>query len=127
MVDAVGDVLVDSRAVALYSADQEAGGKILCTSSCTAIWLPLTLPAGTAGPTAADGLMHKVGVVERPDGGRQVTFAGKPVYRFAEDGKPGEVSGSGVSDRFDGKEFTWHVVAPAGASGTRTGSGGYGY
>jgi predicted lipoprotein with Yx(FWY)xxD motif len=127
-VDGVGDVLVDAKGEALYSADQEGGGKVLCTGSCTSIWLPLTLSAGT-GPTASGALMAGLGTVTRPDGATQVTFDGKPVYRFAEDSGPGKVSGNGVSDSFDGTAFTWHVARPRGASGgsTSTGSGGYGY
>lgn len=127
-VDGLGDVLVDSKGAALYSADQEGGGNVLCTGSCTSIWLPLTLPAGVSGPTASGALMAELGTVTRPDGAMQVTFKGKPVYRFADDKGPGNVSGNGFSDSFDGTAFTWHVVGPAGASGgsTSTGSGGYG-
>jgi predicted lipoprotein with Yx(FWY)xxD motif len=128
-VDGVGDVLVDAKGAALYSADQEEGGKVLCTGSCTSIWLPLTLSAGAAGPTASGALRAGLGTITRPDGATQVTFDGKPVYRFAEDGRPANVSGNGISDSFDGTAFTWHVARPRGASGesTSTGSGGYGY
>lgn len=49
-VDRVGDVLVDSQGDALYSPDQETGGKVLCTDACASIWIPLTLPAGEHRP-----------------------------------------------------------------------------
>lgn len=129
-VGSVGDVLVDSKGDALYSATQEAGGKVLCTGSCTSIWRPLTLPAGDTNPTAAADLSPKLGVVKRPDGAEQVTFNGAPLYRFADDSGPGTVSGDGVSDSFDGMDFTWHVAAPTGTSGGSTStsrSGGYGH
>lgn len=116
-VDGVGDVLVDADGAALYSADQEADGEILCVDGCTAIWLPLTLPAGAAGPTADDDVQDRLGVVARPDGTEQISFDGMPLYRFAEDPEPGAVTGDGFSDTFAGTLFTWHVASPAGASG----------
>ena len=127
-VSGVGSVLVDGKGFALYSPDQEKKGTIRCTGSCTSIWLPLTLPRGKSSPSAGASLMSKLGTVMRPDGKTQVTFDGKPLYRFAEDGSPGKVSGNGVSDRFGGKSFTWHVAAtgktkPSGGGG---GGGGYG-
>jgi predicted lipoprotein with Yx(FWY)xxD motif len=126
-VDGVGEVLVDSDGAALYSADQEAGGRILCTEACASIWLPLTLDPGDDTPTAADGLAGDLGVVTRPDGGEQVTFDGKPLYRFAEDSGPGVVTGDSFSDTFDGTLFTWHVASPDGVSNGSTSPGGVDY
>jgi predicted lipoprotein with Yx(FWY)xxD motif len=127
-VDGVGDVLVDSRGDALYSPDQETGGKVLCTDSCAAVWVPLTVSAGTE-PTGSSDLSQKLGVVMRPDGASQVTYGGKPLYTFAEDSAPRTVTGNGASDSFGGKTFTWHVAATGPVSGgsTSTGGGGYGY
>jgi len=124
-------ILVDANGDALYSPDQEKGGTILCTGGCTAVWLPLTLPAGTGKPTAAGALGGELGLVRRPDGKRQVTWNGKPLYTFVQDGGPGKVNGNGASDRFGGKSFTWHVATPAGkaapaAPATTQSSGGYG-
>ena len=65
-VDGVGDVLVDSQGAALYSPDQETGGKVLCTGACTSIWVPLTLPDG-AQPTGSSDVSRQLGVVQRPD------------------------------------------------------------
>jgi len=123
--------LVDAKGDALYSPEQERGGTIRCTAGCTAVWVPLTLPAGMGKPTAAAALTGKLGVVRRPDGKRQVTWNGKPLYTFVDDGGPGKVNGNGASDRFGGKSFTWHVAtagksAPAPAT-TQTTGGGYGY
>jgi len=123
-VDGVGDVLVDADGAALYSAEQEADGEILCVDACASIWLPLTLPAGAAGPTADDELADRLGVVERPDGAEQVSFDGEPLYRFAEDPEPGTVTGDGFTDTFAGTEFIWHVASPSGASGGSPAPGG---
>lgn len=106
-----GTVLVDSRGQALYRSQQERNGMVLCTGSCLSFWQPLTVK-GT--PTAAS-LGGKLGVVKRPDGGRQVTYNGELLYRFMLD-TAGEVKGDGAKDAFGGQKFHWHVVRPLGAS-----------
>lgn len=110
-VSGVGAVLVDSKGFALYSPDQEKSGTVRCIGSCTAIWIPLTLSKGVSAPTASASLMSKLGTVMRPDGKSQVTFDGKPLYRFSPDDSPGKVTGNGASDQFGGRSFTWHVVS----------------
>jgi predicted lipoprotein with Yx(FWY)xxD motif len=125
-------VLVDSSGDALYSPDQEANGMISCTGSCESIWMPLTTSPG-AKPTASSDVTGKVGTIKRPDGSMQVTFNGAPLYTFTEDGGPGNVTGDGFQDQFNGKSFTWHVVSlgGSGSSGasaqttTSSSSGGY--
>ena len=94
----------------------------LCTDSCTTIWEPLTL-SGRDTPTADDGIDGKLGVRERPDGERQVTVGGRPLYRFLEDPGPDTVTGNGFADSFDGRAFTWHVATPTGVSASSANSG----
>ena len=126
-VSGVGNVLVDSHGDALYSPDQEAGGKVLCMDGCTSIWEPLTVSSGSE-PTGPSDVSSKLGVVERPDGTKQVTFDGKPLYTFVEDKAPDMVTGNGVSDSFDGTNFTWHVASTGAIQGGSTSTqGGYGY
>ena len=135
-VDGAGSVLVDSQGNALYTPDQEASGKIMCTGECNAVWMPLTT-AGTTKPTAASNVSGKLGTVKRPDGSTQVTLDGKPLYTFTEDGGPGNVTGDGVTDNFGGQSFTWHVIGGNGSSSSGGGSatttqsssssGGYSY
>ena len=119
-VSGVGSVLVDSKGFALYSPTQEQTGTIHCTASCTAIWIPLTLSQGVSSPTASSSLMSKLGTIVRPDGKKQVTFDGKPLYRFAPDGSPGKVTGNGASDQFGSRNFTWHVVSSGKTKTTST-------
>jgi len=115
-VDGVGDVLVDSEGAALYTADQEAEGRVLCTRSCADTWIPLTLPGGRE-PTGPDEVSDELGVAERPEGERQLTFGGQPLYSFADDPAAGEVTGDGLSDTFDGRLFSWQVATADGGSG----------
>jgi predicted lipoprotein with Yx(FWY)xxD motif len=119
-VDGVGDVLVDAKGSALYASEQEAGGTIVCTGACVAFWSPLTVGAGR--PSAAGALHGKLGLVSRPDGARQVTFRGRPLYRFTQDPSPGVVTGNGFADSFGGRSFTWHVATPSGVARTSANS-----
>jgi predicted lipoprotein with Yx(FWY)xxD motif len=114
-VDGVGEVLVDAQGAALYAADQEANGTVVCTAGCTSIWEPLTVSDGSS-PAAGDGVPEKLGTAARPDGTQQVTFDGRLLYRFVEDPQPATVTGNGFADTFDGRAFVWHVVTPEGVS-----------
>jgi predicted lipoprotein with Yx(FWY)xxD motif len=115
-VGGIGKVLVDASGMALYTPDNETAGNVRCTGACTSIWKPLSPGGGT--PTAASDA-GKIGVITRPDGSKQVTAAGKPLYTFAQD-SPGAVNGNGASDAFGGKHFTWHVVKSGGGTATAT-------
>lgn len=123
-VDGMGDVLVDGTGLALYTPDQEAKGKIRCTDQCLSFWQPLEASSGT--PSGAEQL----GVVKRPNGDRQVTLGGKPLYTFTEDA-PGKITGDDFRDEFGGTRFVWHVVLAGGdVSSSSSGGGdrgGYGY
>lgn len=113
-----GAVLVNSAGHALYASDQENdAGKVLCTEGCTSFWMPLTVSNGSPTGSSTSG---ELGVVERPDGARQVTLDGKLLYTFVQDG-PGEVTGEGFEDAFDGQTLTWHVVHADGNAGSSGG------
>jgi predicted lipoprotein with Yx(FWY)xxD motif len=126
----LGDILVDSSGKALYTPDQEADGTVHCVEACISIWMPLA--AGATAPTAPAGA-PTLGVIDRPDGTKQVTAAGRPLYTFSQD-SAGNVTGDGVADDFGDQHFTWHVVhsdgtitdTPTGSTPAPTGEG-YGY
>lgn len=117
-------VLVDSNGRTLYALSAERGGKFICTGSCTKAWHPLAAGSGT--PTGSVG---SLAVVKRPDGTKQVTYRGMPLYTFASDTAAGQARGQGFKD-----VGTWSDVATSGGSAkpapaapaTNTNSGGYG-
>jgi predicted lipoprotein with Yx(FWY)xxD motif len=123
-----GAVLVSPDGHALYASEQEESGKVMCTGACVSFWKPLTLAGGT--PTGSS-LSGTLATVERPDGTRQVTYNGDPLYTFTQEGA-GEVTGNGFMDAFGGQQFTWHVVHvngtddSSGSSGGTGGNGAYG-
>ena len=123
-VDGIGDVLFDQSGMALYTPDQEANGKVLCTDACEAFWKPLE--PGSGSPTDQAGVA-RLAVIMRPDGTQQVTADGKPLYTFTEDSQ-GKVTGNDFSDDFAGQQFTWHAVlsdkTSTGSSGGSTSGGG---
>ncbi|HSD23201.1 MAG TPA: hypothetical protein VLB79_02620 [Solirubrobacterales bacterium] len=136
-VSGVGTVLVDSSGQALYTNNQDSGMTVACTGSCTAIWVPVMAPS-SGQPTSSDqAVQAKLGMV-KSNGGKQVTFGGKPLYSFVQD-SPGQVTGNGFTDNFGGTSFTWTVASTgqvsSSASSTSTSSGssgggssgGYGY
>jgi predicted lipoprotein with Yx(FWY)xxD motif len=114
-------VLTDSAGRTLYSADVEKGGRILCTTGCTSFWNPVSA-SSTQAKTAAADLNLDLGVVKRPGGARQLTFDGKPLYSFTEEG-PGQLKGNGFVDDFHGTQFTWMAAATGDASESSMPSG----
>jgi predicted lipoprotein with Yx(FWY)xxD motif len=109
------DVLADSSGRTLYTADVEKGGRILCVDGCTSFWDPVSASAGES-EAAAEALGVELGVVERPEGGRQLTFMGLPLYSFTDEG-PGELTGDGFVDEFEGTQFEWLAATPGGGGG----------
>jgi predicted lipoprotein with Yx(FWY)xxD motif len=125
-VAGTGNIYTDASGMALYTPAQEATGKIKCTGSCTSIWIPLTAPS-SGSPTEAPGVRGTVGVIARPDGTRQVTLDGAPLYRFFQDSSPGTINGNGIMDSFNGVNFTWHVESGGESPTTAASSSGRGY
>jgi predicted lipoprotein with Yx(FWY)xxD motif len=98
-------ILVTTKGRTLYTLSAETKGRFICTGSCLYNWPPLTIGKGVK-PT---GVAH-LGTIKRPDGRRQVTYKGRPLYRFASDSKKGDVEGEGFVD-----VGTWHAArAPKG-------------
>jgi predicted lipoprotein with Yx(FWY)xxD motif len=103
-----GRILVDSRGRTLYLFEKDTMAHSACSGVCAAYWPPLL----TGGKPAAGAGAKKslLGVTRRGDGTTQVTYAGHPLYRFAQDTKPGQTNGQNL--RLNGAE--WYVVSPAG-------------
>jgi predicted lipoprotein with Yx(FWY)xxD motif len=95
-------ILVDRRGHTLYDLSAERHGRFICTNSfCLSFWTPLVVPAGKR-PTGTVGPLR---TIRRPDGKRQVTYHGRPLYTFNEDAKRGDVKGEGFRD-----VGVWHAV-----------------
>jgi predicted lipoprotein with Yx(FWY)xxD motif len=110
------DVLVDSEGRTLYSAEVERNGEIRCTDACESFWDPVEASANEAESASAD-LDLMLGVVERPNGDRQLALEGLPLYTFTEEG-PGQLDGDGFVDDFEGTHFEWEAAATDSGSGS---------
>jgi predicted lipoprotein with Yx(FWY)xxD motif len=127
----VGTVLVDRSGKTVYSPQQEASGKIMCTGSCLGFWFPVRVASGTQ-PHAASGVSGTLGTIRRSaDGVTQLTYNGRPLYTFRLDQGPGDLHGNNFTDQFGGTSFTWQVVSASGAAPSSgpsaKPSGGYSY
>jgi predicted lipoprotein with Yx(FWY)xxD motif len=99
-----GEILMDSDYRSLYRFQLEDKGTITCYEApCVASWPPVILTADA--PLPGGGIGPEMGAVTRPDGTRQLTFRGWPLYRFRGDLKPGTANGDGVGG-------VWHVIRP---------------
>lgn len=109
----VGSVVTDAAGTTLYRFDKDTAQppRSNCADACATLW-PAVPADGAQAPAGVDaGLL---GSVDRPDGTRQLTLAGWPVYRYAKDTRPGEAKGEGVGG-------TWHALA---ADGSKAADGG---
>ena len=117
----LGNVVVDAKGMTLYmfTKDTQNSGKSSCTGQCLTAWPPLFAD----GTPTGDGVTGKLATIDTPDGKKQVTLDGWPLYYFAKDKAAGDVTGQGV-----GK--VWWVLDATGkpmeqAPSAADSSGGY--
>jgi predicted lipoprotein with Yx(FWY)xxD motif len=117
-ISSIGTVLTEQSGLTVYEAQQEAGGKIMCTGSCLSFWSPVTVDKGVT-PQGASAVTGKLGTIRRPDDGAiQLTVNGHPLYTFRDDSGPGSAVGNDFHDSFGGQHFTWHALTAAGLAVT---------
>ena len=105
---ALGRIVVDNAGLTLYMFEKDENGRSACSGQCATYWPPLLT---SANPLARVGVTQSLlGTTRRGDGSEQVTYAGRPLYRFFEDSRPGQTNGEGSQD-FGGE---WNVLSPAG-------------
>jgi predicted lipoprotein with Yx(FWY)xxD motif len=121
----VGTILVvGGRTVYLFQRD--TGPHSTCSGECVAQWPAVTTAAAPTASGSATASM--LGTTKRAEGTLQVTYAGHPLYFFANDSAAGQTNGQGLN-AFGAR---WYVVAPSGtaitsAATSRSGGSGYGY
>lgn len=111
----LGRTVVDGRGRTLYLFEKDKRGHSACSGTCAVYWPPL-LSHGK--PIATGGAKQSLlGTIRRPNGSRQVTYAGHPLYRFVEDTKRGQTKGEG-SQLFGAG---WDALTPSGKKIERDG------
>jgi predicted lipoprotein with Yx(FWY)xxD motif len=76
-------VLARGNKQALYYWSRESDGKIRCVGACAAAWPPYIVPRNAKVPRKVAGFAGTFGTVTRPDGRRQLTYDGRPLYTYA--------------------------------------------
>ena len=103
-----GRVLVNSTGKALVRGRQEeADSSVVCTGACTSFWIPVTTDGSAPSGNSLPG---ELGVVERGDGTRQVTFDREAALSVRR-GRARRGDRRRILEPFDGHQFTWHVVS----------------
>lgn len=87
----IGMVITDPTGMTLYTYNDDPVGESECYGRCARKWVPVT--AKTDQPDS--GVLT---VIERRDGTRQYALRGKPLYTWAQDKKPGDVTGHKKGD-----------------------------
>jgi predicted lipoprotein with Yx(FWY)xxD motif len=118
----LGTVLVNASGFTLYYYTKDTATASACSGGCATAWPPLM---GTPQAAAGVTLTGRFGTIMRSGGAVQATYNGHPLYTFASDTSPGQVTGNGAAGG------TWRaaVIATGAApspSPTHS-SGGYGY
>jgi len=103
-----GTILVSSNGRTLYRYSLDKKGVSVCTGACAKFWPPLLVKTGAKPTVGAGATASLLGTIKAAAGKRQVTYAGFPLYLFAQDKKASQTNGQG----FQGK---WYVVNTKGA------------
>lgn len=84
-------VLTDPDGMTLYVYDHDpiGSGKSKCNDSCAERWIPMAA-------TPEDVAKAPYTIITRTDGTRQWAYKGRPLYRWSEDKKPGDLKGDGI-------------------------------
>ncbi|MEU8926086.1 hypothetical protein AB0D10_34990 [Kitasatospora sp. NPDC048545] len=102
----LGTIVTDSAGRTLYRFDNDTNkpSATNCTGACAVKWPPAIAQDKVTLTGVSSSL---VGSVTRPDGSKQLTLNGWPLYRFAGDTAAGQVNGQGVGG-------TWFASTPEG-------------
>ena len=103
-----GKAIFDGRGFVLYAFTRDKRASA-CYGACAKAWPPYFAPKGELKVGA--GLKRSLlGIVRRRNGRRQVTYAGKPLYFYVGDTRPGQILCQNVVE-FGGR---WLILRPSG-------------
>ncbi|ONI71064.1 hypothetical protein ALI144C_51910 [Actinosynnema sp. ALI-1.44] len=102
----LGTILSDAEGKTLYRFDKDTAKppKSNCADACAKAWPP----APASDNMTLEGVdKAMVGSIDRPDGTKQLTVGGWPMYYYEKDAKAGDTTGEAVGG-------AWWVAAPNG-------------
>jgi predicted lipoprotein with Yx(FWY)xxD motif len=97
----LGPVLTNDQGLTLYVRTSDAVDPTGCVSvqACIDVWHPLQAPSDGSSVTSGPGVAALIGtVMQQSPAGQitQVTYNGRPLYRYSNDSRPGDVKGAGI-------------------------------
>jgi len=97
-----GNIVTDNNGRSLYFLSQDVAGSSTCLNGCAVTWPVFYVenPSFGSGLVAAD-----FAVITRPDGSKQTTYKGWPLYYNMNDAKPGDTNGDAVAN-------LWAIAKP---------------
>ena len=101
----LGLILVDGDGFTVYMLTSDSADQSTCSGGCSQSWPPVLVVGEVIPGAALDPAL--IGTLDRGGGAIQVTYAGWPLYRFAGDDAPGDVTGQG-------RGGVWFVLRPSG-------------
>jgi len=105
---AYGRILFDGRGYVLYAFTRDPRGRSVCAGPCARAWPPYVV--GSRPHAGAGAAAKLLGTTRRSGGSLQATYAGRPLYYYVGDRRPGQILCQNVTE-FDG---VWRVVRPSG-------------
>ena len=103
-----GRILFDGRGFVLYGFTRDPRARSTCIGACARAWPPYIVKSR---PRAGTGVTARLlGTTRRANGSLQATYAGRPLYYYVGDRKPGQILCQNVTE-FGG---VWRVVRPSG-------------
>jgi predicted lipoprotein with Yx(FWY)xxD motif len=97
-----GRIVFDGHGYVLYGFTRDGHGPSRCYGACAKAWPPYVVKTRPRGA--------RLGVVRRRNGALQLTYAGRPLYYYVGDRKPGQILCQNVSE-YGG---LWLVIRPDG-------------
>ncbi|WKN43848.1 hypothetical protein [Tunicatimonas pelagia] len=98
VVEAVGSdpisYLVDAEGNSLYYFENDENNVSVCTDGCLDAWPAFNEVANVVLPSTLN--QGAFAAIDRTDGGQQLTYAGRPIYFFAQDAQRGDTNGAAV-------------------------------
>ena len=94
-------MLADVGGMTLYAFTNDVAAQSTCSGTCAEAWPPVIVdPSFIVSPGLDSGIFA---TTIREDGSHQLVAGKWPLYRFAADSKPGDITGQGSGD-------VWYVV-----------------
>src|SRR5262245_53526504 len=81
-----GQVMTTPDGMTVYTFDKDKPGVSNCYGGCAEEWPPVTA-AADAQP------FGQMSIIDRTDGAHQWAYAGRPLYLYDDDDKPGDAEG----------------------------------